>query len=218
MQAQSSKRPEGDVSSSQRRFFNCNRPGHLAWECRSRRTESSGRGTKQRPRQVDTRQVYITEGEVFPAHSERTQSPATTPGLLSYLLSTDSEDSEDGVRQIRISDQGSRQQHADILIEGVPARGIIDSGAEITIIGGELLRRIAARCETQEEPAEATGRWRKLSRPWHGPYRVTDKTDPDITCVKVYHPQEGPFCYHTDKAYYIISHPGLGFKYIQVGG
>ena len=144
MQAQSSKRPEGDVSSSQRRFFNCNRPGHLAWECRSRRTESNGRGTKQRPRQVDTRQVYTTEGEVFPAHSERTQSPATTPGLLSYQLSTDSEDSEDGVRQIRISDQGSRQQHADILIAGVPARGIIDSGAEITIIGGELLRRIAA--------------------------------------------------------------------------
>ena len=40
--------------------------------------------------------------------------------------------------------QGSRQQHADIQIEGVPARGIIDSGAEITIVGGELFRRIAA--------------------------------------------------------------------------
>ena len=93
---------------------------------------------------MDARQVYTTEGGVFPAHSERTQSPATTPGLLSYLLSTDSEDSEDGVRQIRISDQGSRQQHADILIEGVPARGIIDSGAEITIVGGELFQRIAA--------------------------------------------------------------------------
>ena len=106
---------------------------------------------------MDTRQVYTTEGGVLPVHSECTQSSATTPGLLSYLLSTDSEDSEDGVRQIRISDQGSRQQHADIMIEGVPARGIIDSGADITIVGGELFRRIAAVETTQEEPAEATG-------------------------------------------------------------
>ena len=37
-------------------------------------------------------------------------------------------------------------------------------------------------------PQDESGRWRKLYRPWHGPYRVTDKTDPDITCVKVYHP------------------------------
>lgn len=41
-------------------------------------------------------------------------------------------------------------------------------------------------------PQDESGRWRKLSRPWHGPYRITDKNDPDVTCVKVYHPQDGP--------------------------
>ena len=48
-------------------------------------------------------------------------------------------------------------------------------------------------------PQDESGRWRKLSRPWHGPYRVTDRTDPDITCVKVYHPQDGPICVHQSR-------------------
>ena len=45
-------------------------------------------------------------------------------------------------------------------------------------------------------PQDESGRWRKLSRPWHGPYRITEKINPDITCVKVYHPQDGPICIH----------------------
>ena len=38
-------------------------------------------------------------------------------------------------------------------------------------------------------PADETGRMRKLSRPWHGPYRVTELREPDISVTKVYHPQ-----------------------------
>ena len=34
-------------------------------------------------------------------------------------------------------------------------------------------------------PHEDTGRHRKLSRPWHGPYRVVSKRDPDLTCAMV---------------------------------
>jgi hypothetical protein len=41
-----------------------------------------------------------------------------------------------------------------------------------------------------------TGRLRKLSRPWHGPYRVIDKRDPDIMVVKVYAPQDGHIQVH----------------------
>ena len=40
-------------------------------------------------------------------------------------------------------------------------------------------------------PQEETGRNRKLSSPWHGPYRITDRRDPDITVTKVYFPSEG---------------------------
>ena len=37
-------------------------------------------------------------------------------------------------------------------------------------------------------PGEETGRMRKLSRPWHGPYRVLEVNGPDITVEKVYRP------------------------------
>lgn len=40
-------------------------------------------------------------------------------------------------------------------------------------------------------PQEETGRNRKLSRPWHGPYRITDRRDPDVSVTKVYFPSEG---------------------------
>ena len=39
-------------------------------------------------------------------------------------------------------------------------------------------------------PKDEVGRNRKLSRPWHGPYRVIEKKDPDVTLCKVYFPQE----------------------------
>ena len=40
-------------------------------------------------------------------------------------------------------------------------------------------------------PQEETGKRRKLSRPWHGPYRITALTQTDVTAVKVDFPQEG---------------------------
>jgi transposase InsO family protein len=45
-------------------------------------------------------------------------------------------------------------------------------------------------------PQDETGRQRKLSRPWHGPYRVIDRRDPDVTVVKVYSPQDGQIQVH----------------------
>ena len=62
---------------------------------------------------------------------------------LPFLFS-DSEESDSGVRQVRINDRGSHQQYANVQIEGVPAKGVIDSGADITIMGGDLFHRVAA--------------------------------------------------------------------------
>ena len=45
-------------------------------------------------------------------------------------------------------------------------------------------------------PADETGKARKLSRPWHGPYRVVDIRQPDVTVVKVYRPQDGRIQIH----------------------
>ena len=45
-------------------------------------------------------------------------------------------------------------------------------------------------------PQDESGKMRKLARPWHGPYRVISKNDPDITAVKVYAPQDGQVQVH----------------------
>jgi hypothetical protein len=48
-------------------------------------------------------------------------------------------------------------------------------------------------------PQDETGRQRKLSRPWHGPYRIVERRDPDVTVVKVYAPQDGHIQIHQDR-------------------
>ena len=48
-------------------------------------------------------------------------------------------------------------------------------------------------------PAEETGARRKLSRPWHGPYRVISKNGPDVTATKVYFPTESQIQVHMSR-------------------
>ena len=64
------------------------------------------------------------------------------PLLLECLCWSDDDNTE--VRQVRISYNGSRQQYAPVQLQGVPTSGAVDSGADITIVGGELFRRVAA--------------------------------------------------------------------------
>ena len=56
-------------------------------------------------------------------------------------------------------------------------------------------------------PQEETGWNRKLSRPWHGPYHVVERRDPDITVVKAYAPQDGQIQVHQSR----VSLCPLGF-------
>ena len=45
-------------------------------------------------------------------------------------------------------------------------------------------------------PHEETGKQRKLSQPWHGPFRVVSCDNPDVTVVKTYFPQDGQIQMH----------------------
>ena len=46
---------------------------------------------------------------------------------------------------------------------------------------------------------EETGHQRKLFRPWHGPYRITDRRDPDLRVSKGYFPQDGTMQVHQSR-------------------
>ena len=48
-------------------------------------------------------------------------------------------------------------------------------------------------------PAKEVGKLRKLSRPWHGPYRVVSRADPVITAVRVYSPQDKQIRVHLSR-------------------
>ena len=47
---------------------------------------------------------------------------------------------------------------------------------------------------------DETGKQRKLSRPWHGPYRVITVNDTNLTAAKVYFPREDTIKVHRARA------------------
>jgi hypothetical protein len=48
-------------------------------------------------------------------------------------------------------------------------------------------------------PPEESGKKRKLSRPWHGPYRVTSVANPDVWVTKMYFPGDGVIQVHQSR-------------------
>ena len=103
-----------------KKCFLCKKPGHLMRDCRTKKPENTGSG-----RPTATKQVTIN---ALP------DGGAERPNPYDLLFSSDSED-EEAVRQIRVTDQGSKSQHARVIVHGVPADDVIDTGADITIMG-----------------------------------------------------------------------------------
>ena len=60
-------------------------------------------------------------------------------------------------------------------------------------------------------PQEESGRQRKLSRPWHGPYRVISRDDPDVTVSNVYFPGDSPIQIHQSRVTVCPDHFPAGF-------
>ena len=147
-----------------RRCYSCGRPGHLARACPNQPREGGQQG--------GTRQVQTlgTVNRGPPQHS------SLSPALTSYLLSSNS---DSGVRQVRIDDEGSRQQHVEVLLAGVPVRGVIDSGADITIMGGELFCRVAAATRMKRKQLYAPDRI-PTTYDWR-PFTLDGKVNIDIS-------------------------------------
>ena len=123
------------------RCFYCKKLGHISRDCRAQKRESSGRQDQQKEKSAGAKQVHT---EPIDDHTEDyAVGDNSSDAMRSLLFSSDSERSDD-VRQIRVTDQGSEPRHAKVEVQGVPARGVIDSGADITIIGGGLFKRVAA--------------------------------------------------------------------------
>ena len=138
-----SSRPSGP-----NRCFNCGKPGHLAKDCRSK-ANTSRPSSNLKPNQR-TRQ--ITSGAQT-GQQNSSSTLVTEENPISYMYS-DSDDSTSGVRQVTVPDKGSQVKCARVSVQGIPAYGIIDSGADITIIGGSLFKRVAAAAKLQKSSSK----------------------------------------------------------------
>ena len=153
--------------------FYCNRIGHRAQDCRKKKRdlgESESRGPSH---PATTKQIRVGEDQSTlnaPSHTSHnppqlnTSVPSSSSSAVSIvaesctsiqspltLLFSGSESETDDVRQIHITDNGSHSQLARVDVQGVPADGIIDTAADITIIGGKLFALVAATAKLRKK-------------------------------------------------------------------
>lgn len=62
---------------------------------------------------------------------------------LDFLL-PDTGYEKSGINTVRIQDKGSKPREVLVDIQGVAATGVIDSGADITIVGPDLFKKVAS--------------------------------------------------------------------------
>ena len=83
----------------------------------------------------------------------------SVPGARTKMVMTEmdpwdllySSDSEGGVHQVRVEDEGSLPRKAAADVQGVTALGVVDSGADITIMNGELFERVAVAARLRKK-------------------------------------------------------------------
>ena len=154
--------------------------GHFSRNCPQRKPESGGRSTdKSKPfyakhvHSEDRRAIdkpVLKAGELDGAGPKR-------PEPLDLLYSSSEEESD--IRRVRVSDKGSESLYARVLIQGVPAYGLIDSGADITIICGDLFRRVATVARLRKRDFKKAD---KTPRTYgQKPFTLDGRMDLDIT-------------------------------------
>ena len=159
-----------------RRCWNCDTIGHLAKDCRRPKRESFGSASSQKT--PHTRMVRSGNSDMGPPASDGASvPPSVEDDPLRYLLS-DSEE-EAGVNQVRVTDKGSAHQQAMVLVAGVPLFGVVDTGADVTIMGGSAFKQVAAAARLHKRD------FKPANKAAHNydrkPFRLDGRLDLDVS-------------------------------------
>ena len=106
-----------------RRCCKCDRPGHLAWDSAKSKSDTSGK----KPAAASTRKV----------------STCMEKEVMSYLESSSDSDNP-RVNIVRVKDTGSKARFTRVQTQGVSMFRIVDRGADITIMGGNMFNKVAS--------------------------------------------------------------------------
>ena len=117
--------------------YNCNEIGQFAQDCKKPKTESKGRTG---PTPVSNPRNSSSNSNTG-AKQVRSEAPSKEDPL-EYLLSGSDEEVVQNYK-VELRDEGSIPKCVTVLLQGVPAIGLVDTGADITIMGGELFKTVA---------------------------------------------------------------------------
>ena len=115
--------------------------GHMAanYKFSNKEQEASG-NLRQKKDTTKQRQVGSTD-IVPPPKQDKVKS--TLLNDLDPLALLYSSDSDGSVSAVRVNDQGRKPPYVNVTIQGVAMSGITDTGADITIMGGKLFKKIS---------------------------------------------------------------------------
>ena len=156
MQPSEAGKPGNNTSFPPRRCYICDGQDHLANRCKQRKGETPGKPPQDGP---------------------KTKMASCPHDPLSFLESDD-ESLHGRVDLVRIEDKGSKPRQARVTIQGVPASGVIHSGADITIMGPDLFKTVAAAARLKKSAF-----WKADKVPYtynHQPFTFHGKLDLDI--------------------------------------
>lgn len=78
--------------------------------------------------------------------------------------------------QVKVDDKGSLPRCVKVEMQGVPMHGIVDSGADITIIGGRMFKKVATVAKLKISDFRQTARNYDQK-----PFKLHGRMDLDIT-------------------------------------